>query len=147
MRATFRPSTDAGAYRFCHRVRARFADTDAMGVVNHAAYLPYLEEARVEWLRAAGHPYTAMRADGLELPVVELTARYLRSVLFDELVDVHLVLGQLRAAAFEIGYLLTVDGEPRATAVTLHAVTGAGGRPRRCPPWLAELAGGAPGGG
>ena len=28
-----------------------------MGVIHHAAYLPYLEEARVEFLRALGHPY------------------------------------------------------------------------------------------
>ncbi len=139
MRATFRPPTDVAAYRFCHRVRARFADTDAMGVVNHAAYLPYLEEARVEYLRSVGHPYAELRAGGLELPVVELTARYLRSVLFDELVDIHLVLASARGASFEIGYLLTVDGEPAMTAVTLHAVTGAG-RPRRCPPWLVDLA-------
>lgn len=140
MRATFRPSTDVGAYRFCHRVRARFADTDAMGVVNHAAYLPYLEEARVEYLRALGHPYTEMRAEGLDLAVVELTARYLRPVVFDEEVDVHLVPASVRAATFEIGYLLTVEGQPRLTAVTLHAVTGPDGRPRRCPPWLLEVA-------
>lgn len=140
MRATFQPSTDVGAYRFCHRVRARFADTDAMGVVNHAAYLPYLEEARVEYLRSVGHPYGTMREEGFELPVVELAARFLRPVLFDELVDVHLVLTSARAATFEIGYLLTVEDEPRATAVSLHAVTGTDGRPRRCPPWLLALA-------
>lgn len=140
MRTTFRPPTDVGAYRFCHRVRARFADTDAMGVVNHAAYLPYLEEARVEYLRSVGHPFAAMRAEGLELPVVELWARYLRSVVFDEVVSVHLVLASARGAAFEIHYLLTVDDEPRVTAVTRHAVTGPDGRPRRCPPWLLDLA-------
>jgi acyl-CoA thioester hydrolase len=140
MRATFQPSTDVGAYRFCHRVRARFADTDAMGVVNHAAYLPYLEEARVEYLRSVGHPFNVMRAEGFELPVVELAARYLRPVVFDELVDVHLVVASARAAVFEIGYLLTVDGEPRVTAVTVHAVTTANGHPRRCPAWLVALA-------
>jgi acyl-CoA thioester hydrolase len=140
MRVTFQPSTDVGAYRFCHRVRVRFADTDAMGVVNHAAYLPYLEEARVEYLRSVGHPFGTMREEGFELPVVELTARYLRPVVFDELVDVHLVLAAARAASFEMGYLLTVGGEPRVTAVSLHAVTGADGRPRRCPAWLLALA-------
>ena len=56
MRAAFEPPTDAGAYGFCHRVRVRFAETDAMGVVHHAAYLPYLEAARVEFLRSVGRP-------------------------------------------------------------------------------------------
>jgi acyl-CoA thioester hydrolase len=140
VRATFDPPTDAGAYRFCHRVRVRFAETDAMGVVHHAAYLPYLEEARVAYLRSVGHPFNRLRADGYELPVVEVAARYLRPLRFDDVVDVHLVVAACRGATFEIGYLLTVDAEPRATAVTVHGVTDAGGRPLRCPAWLAELA-------
>lgn len=140
MRTTYDPPTDAGAYRFCHRLRVRFAETDAMGVVHHAAYLPYLEEARVEYLRSVGHPFDRLRADGFELPVAGVSARYLRPLLFDEVVDVHLVVGSVKGAAFEIGYLLTVDGEPRATAATRHGVVGPDGRPVRCPEWLVELA-------
>ncbi len=37
MRALFDPPTDPAAYPFTHRLRARFADTDAMGLVHHAA--------------------------------------------------------------------------------------------------------------
>ena len=140
MRATFDPPTDAGAYRFCHRVRVRFAETDAMGVVHHAAYLPYLEEARVEYLRAVGHPFDRLRADGYELPVVEVAARYLRPIHFDDVIDVHLVVAGTRGATFEIGYLLSVDAQPRATAVTVHGVTAPDGRPARCPEWLKDLA-------
>ena len=55
-------------YAFSHRLRTRFAETDAMGVVHHAAYLPYLEEARVEYLRSIGHPYDAVRAGGRRRP-------------------------------------------------------------------------------
>ena len=32
-------------------VQVRFADTDALGHVNNAVYLEYLELARVEWIR------------------------------------------------------------------------------------------------
>jgi acyl-CoA thioester hydrolase len=40
---------------FGHRASAvvRFADTDAMGHVNNAAYLTYVELARIEWWMAA----------------------------------------------------------------------------------------------
>lgn len=141
MRTTFEPPIDASAYRFCHRVRVRFAETDAMGVVHHAAYLPYLEAARVEYLRAVGRPFDRMRAERFELPVVEVAARYLRPLHFDDEVDVHLVVASARGATFEIGYLLTVGGEPRATAVTVHGVIGPRGLPVRCPAWLCELAG------
>ena len=37
-----------------------------MGVVHHAAYLPYLEVARVEFLRSIGHPYDEVRDDAAE---------------------------------------------------------------------------------
>ena len=140
MRPTFDPPTDPSAYPFVQPVRVRFAETDAMGVVHHAAYLPYLEDARVAYLRSVGHPYTAFRDDGFELPVVQLAVRYLQPLHFDDLVHVHLVVGPARGATFQIGYLLAVDGRPRATAVTVHAAT-SGGRPARLPPWLAALAG------
>ncbi len=142
MRATFDPPTDAEAYRFCHRLRVRFAETDAMGVVHHAAYLPYLEEARVEYLRSVGHPFDLLRAEGWELPVAGVATRYLRPLFFDDVVDVHLVVARAAGAAFEIGYLLTVGAEPRATAVTRHGVVGPRGHPVRCPDWLVALASG-----
>jgi acyl-CoA thioester hydrolase len=126
VRTTVDPPTDPSAYPFVHSVRVRFAETDAMAVVHHAAYLPYLEEARVAYLRSVDHPYTALRDDGVELPVVEVGVRYLRPLRFDDVVDVHLA------------YLLTVDGEPRATAVTVHGVL-IGGRPGRAPEWLRAL--------
>jgi acyl-CoA thioester hydrolase len=140
VRATFDPPTDPTAYPFVHQVRVRFAETDAMGVVHHAAYLPYLETARVEYLRSLGHPYVELREHGIEFPVVEVAARYLRPLHFDELVDVHLVVASAAAATFQLGYLLTVEGEPRATAVTVHGVVAVGGRPTRSPAWLRALA-------
>jgi acyl-CoA thioester hydrolase len=139
VRATFDPPADPAAYRFCHRLRVRFAETDAMAVVHHGAYLTYLECARVEFLRASGHPYPTLRQEGFELPVVEVTVRYLQPLHFDELVDIHLVATAAKGATFEIGYLVAVDGQPKALAVSVHAVTGAGGRPARCPAWLVEL--------
>lgn len=144
MRATFDAPTDPNAYRFCHQVRVRFAETDAMGVVHHAAYLPYLESARVEYLRSVGHPYVELRRSGIELPVVEVVARYLQPLVFDDLVDVHVVVAGVRAATVELGYYLAVDGAPKATAVTVHAVVAVGsGRPVRSPRWLHDLATGS----
>lgn len=38
-------------FRVSVDVQVRFADTDALGHVNNATYLEYLELARVEWLK------------------------------------------------------------------------------------------------
>lgn len=141
MRLSFEPSSDPAGYPFRHTVRVRFAETDAMGIVHHAAYLPYLEEARVEYLRHLGHPYHELRAEGVDYAVLEAFVRYLQPLRFDDLVTVHVVLGEARRASFQMGYLLTVEGERRATAVTVHGCVDPDGRPVRMPVWLRELGG------
>jgi acyl-CoA thioester hydrolase len=139
MRLTLTPSSDPADYPFTHPIRTRFAETDAMGVIHHGAYVTYLEEARAALLRHRGHPYDDVRGDGIDLAVLELYVRYRRALRFDEVVDVHVAVGHLTRATFQVGYLLTVSGETRATAVTVHGATDAAGHGRRLPRWLAEL--------
>ena len=139
MRVTAVPSTDPAAYPFTHPVRARFAETDAMGIVHHSAYVPWLEEARVAYLRAIGRPYRDLHEAGTNFSVVEAWVGYRRPVRFDEVVDVAVVVADVARAWFQVAYLLTVDGESRATAVTVHGCVGNDGRPQRLPAWLREV--------
>ena len=147
-RQSLDPSRNPADYSFTHRLRTRFAETDAMGIVHHAAYLPYLEEARVEYLRAIGHPYDSVRGgdtgDAREFPVLEASVVYRRPLHFDDEVDVSLRIGAVRGATFQIAYLLAVHGEARATAVTVHGCVDGHGRPARLPAWVAETVGGSP---
>jgi acyl-CoA thioester hydrolase len=146
-RQSLEPTRDPADYSFSHRLRTRFAETDAMGIIHHAAYLPYLEEARVEYLRAIGHPYDAVRAagvdgsEGREFPVLEVSVQYRQPLQFDDEVDVWLRIGAVRGASFQIAYLLAVGSEARATAVTVHGCVDGLGRPARLPGWVAEVAG------
>lgn len=146
MRLDLDPSLDPTDYAFRHRVRVRFAETDAMGIVHHSRYLPYLEEARVEYLRHLGHPYHELRAEGVDYAVLEAWVQYRQPLRFDDEVTVHLRLGSATRASFQMAYLLTVGDQARATAVTVHGCVNAEGRPVRMPTWLAELAQPAPGG-
>lgn len=128
-----------------HRVRTRFAETDAMGVIHHAAYLPYLEEARVEYLRSIEHPYGAVRSgrgeESRDFPVLEVSMRYRKPLRFDQVVDVSLVVGAVTRTTFQIAYLLSVDDEATATAVTVHGCVDREGRPARLPAWVGERSG------
>jgi len=138
MRQSLEPSRHPGDYRFVHRIRTRFAETDAMGVVHHAAYLPYLEEARVAYLRGLGHPYEEVRRDGFNFAVLEVVVQYRRPLEFDELLDVHLRAGAVSRATFQLAYLLTVDDDVRATAVTVHGCVDTSGKATRLPAWVGE---------
>ncbi len=140
VRLSLQPSLDQGDYGFTHQLRVRFAETDAMGIVHHSRYLPYLEAARVEYLRHLGHPYSELRTEGMDFTVLEAYMQYRLPCYFDDVVDVHLQLGSVTRATFQIGYLLTVAGETRATGVTVHGCVNGQGRPLRMPSWLLSLA-------
>lgn len=48
------------SFDFVHRERVRFKDVDAMGHVNNAVFLTYLEEARIAYLDRFGAGVSAM---------------------------------------------------------------------------------------
>ncbi len=139
MRLSFTPPLDVAAYAFVHRIRVRFAETDAMGIVHHSRYLLYLEETRVAYLRHLGHPYQENQAAGIDFAVLEAYVQYRSPLRFDDEVDVHLAVADVARATFQIGYLLTVGGEARATGVTVHGAIDRSGRAARLPAWLREL--------
>jgi len=133
------PSTKPDDYEFSHPVRVRFAETDAMGIVHHSRYLPMFEEARVAYLRHIGHPYSEVRAEGIEMAVLEAFVKYRVPLEFDDLVDVYVTVSAVERATFQMAYLMTVDGEIRATGVTAHGCITPEGRPTRLPTWMKTL--------
>jgi len=73
-------------YRFSHRARVGFDETDAQGIVYYGRYMPYFDRARVEYLRHLGvlvrepaDPEFVMRAQHVE---------YLAPARFDDELDV-----------------------------------------------------------
>lgn len=145
MRLSADPSTSPTDYEYTHRIRVRFVETDAMGIVHHSNYLHYFEETRVEYLRHIGHPFTQWRDDGLESPVLESFVQYRRPLLFDDLITVHLSLAAVTRATFQMAYLVTTDdatanAQVKAAGVTVHGCVTTEGRPTRLPVWLRDMA-------
>ena len=65
---------------FEYPVRAHPHHTDYGGIVWHGCYLAWMEEARVECLRAKGIEFADLVSLGCDLPVVEVSLRYHRSL-------------------------------------------------------------------
>lgn len=57
-------------------IKVRYAETDMMGVVYHANYLLYFEEARTDFLDKVGHPFTEFEERGYLCPVYEVNIKY-----------------------------------------------------------------------
>ena len=139
------PTSAEGSLPFSIDVRARFAETDAMGIVHHASYLAWLEQARVEYLRHIGHPYQQVRESGVDFAVIEATLRYYRPVLFDEIVTIHVWFADMSRASFRMDYTLTVAGQRRTSAQTRHAaIDSTTGEPLRLPAWIVAMGTSAP---
>ncbi|MSW31263.1 MAG: YbgC/FadM family acyl-CoA thioesterase [Actinobacteria bacterium] len=143
MRVSLDIPTNASSYPFSHEVRVRFAETDAMGVAHHSSYIAWLEVARVEFLRSLGTPYPDIRAQGVDLAVLELFMNYRVSARFDDLITVHTRVANLKGATFQMDYLLRVEDQISALGTTVHGVVDPEGRASRMPSWLRELLAGA----
>ncbi len=65
---------------FEYPIKVQPHHTDYAGIAWHGTYLTWMEEARVECLRSVGIEFADLVALGCDLPVVELTVRYHRSI-------------------------------------------------------------------
>ena len=116
------------------QVVVRYAETDMMGVVYHGSYLPWFEIGRTTLLREQGLPYRELEAEGFRLPVLEVTARYLRPALYDDTITIVTTLREKPTLRIHLEYELFKGDYLIATGKTLHAFIDRQGRPVRPPP-------------
>jgi acyl-CoA thioester hydrolase len=135
-----------------HRVveitfHVRYAETDQMGLVHHAAYIVWFEEGRSAWMRAAGSTYADFEASGLFLAASEVYARYLTPALYDRLVTVRTWIEEIRSRTLRFSYevLDTENGQTLVTGYTRHICINRDGNVARIPTeWREFLAGQCP---
>jgi acyl-CoA thioester hydrolase len=110
--------------------RVRFAETDQMGVVHHAAYLIYLEEGRSELGRQFGASYADFERAGYSLAVVELNVRYVDAARYDEWLTVRTWVEHLQSRSLTYGYEIAHADSSQAlvTARTKHFCIDRAGR-------------------
>lgn len=111
-------------------IEVRYAETDAMGIVHHATYPIWFEQARTEYFRVAGAPYADMEKEGFMSPVLELNVQYKHPCHYGEFADVEATLVKEDKLKFRFHYKITVNGTLCVTGSTLHIFT-KNGRPTR----------------
>jgi acyl-CoA thioester hydrolase len=125
-----------------HQIRVYFEDTDAGGVMYHAAYLGFAERARTEALRDAGLPHARMlREHGVMFMVRSLDLEYLRPARLDDLLTIRTDTLAGTGATVTLRQAFSIEGTEIAVArVMLACVKAATGTPSRIPPaWRAAL--------
>lgn len=116
------------------QVIVRYAETDMMGVVYHGNYLPWFEIGRTTLLREQGLPYRELETLGYRLPVLEVSAKYLRPAVYDDTVTILTTMRDKPLLRIKLEYEVRRGDELLATGWTLHAFIDHSGRPVRPPP-------------
>ena len=141
---------EAGLHRI--RMRVYYEDTDASGIVYHAAYLAFAERARTEMLRCLGLDHSTLRARfGVVFTVRRCAIDYRAPARLDDLLEVETRLVRVRGASLELeqrvlcpGRLLAalelrlalLDGDLRVARVPRTLVDALG---RLCAPGISDV--------
>jgi acyl-CoA thioester hydrolase len=97
---------------FVHRERVRFRDLDAMGHVNNAVFLTYVESARFAFLEHVG----ATTRESMPIIVARIEIDFRAPVGLDDEVDVQVRATRFGEKSFDLEYVLRVDGQVVAEA-------------------------------
>lgn len=123
------------------KIRVRYKETDAMGIVHHSNYVTYYEEARTEMLRSFGTTYRELEADGVMMPVLDVSMQYFSPAYYDDLLTVRISIDEVPHA--RMVFLHEILNEQGALVnkgtVTLAFMNSATRRACRAPKWFREI--------
>ena len=119
-------------------ITVRYAETDQMGIVYHANYLPWFEVGRTTLMKEIGVPYRKLEEEGFLLPVLEISAKYLRAAVYDDTVEVITSLRERPLLRIRLEYEVRRGEELLVTGSSVHAFVDREGRPVRPPKWAAD---------
>jgi len=117
-------------------IRVRYAETDRMGLLHHANYLIYFEQARTELLRSLGLTYRDLEDKGFLLVLTKIEVRYKRPAHYDDVLTIRTKVERTTAVRIDHCYEVLRDGLLIAEAATTLACVDRDGRPQALPETL-----------
>jgi acyl-CoA thioester hydrolase len=120
------------------QIRVRYAETDRMGLLHHANYLVYFEQARTELLRGLGVTYRDLEDKGYLLVITKAGVRYKKPAHYDDLLTIRTTVVRASPVRLEHKYEVFRDKELIAEGSTTLACVGRDGKIRHMPDWLTD---------
>ncbi len=120
------------------QIRVRYAETDSMGLLHHANYLVYFEQARTELLRAGGRTYKDMEDEGFFLVVAKLEIKYRLPAHYDDVLTVRTTVTRTSPVRIEHKYEVLRAGALLAEGNTTLACVNREGKLCAMPSWMTE---------
>ena len=127
---------------FSFPIRVYWEDTDAGGVVYHAAYVCFLERARSEWLRSLGVSQQTLRAcDDVVFAVRGMQLDFLAPARLDDALSVLVGVSSLGRASLVFEQRIVRDADARVlltATVKVACLSAPDFRPRPLPDGMRE---------
>jgi acyl-CoA thioester hydrolase len=117
-------------------IRVRYAETDRMGLLHHANYLVYFEQARTELLRSLWVAYRDLEDGGYLLVLTRVQVQYRRPAYYDDLLTVRTTVARTTSVKVVHRYEVLRGGELLAEGETTLGCVDREGRVQRLPPAL-----------
>lgn len=92
------------AKTFRTTIRVAWVDTDAAQVVHFSNYFRYFEKAEEEFYRHIGLSFSSATERGLWFPRVETFCQYRKPAHFNDLLEVELVVEEMREKSIKYGF-------------------------------------------
>ena len=116
------------------QIRVRYAETDRMGLLHHANYLVYFEQARTDLLRKLGVTYRDMEDQGFFLVVAKAEVKFKSPAHYDDVLTIRTTVARTTPVRLEHKYeVFGPGGKLVAEGETTLACVDRGGRLQAMP--------------
>jgi acyl-CoA thioester hydrolase len=120
------------------QIRVRYAETDRMGLLHHANYLVYFEQARTELLRSLGYTYKDLEDKGFLLVLTKIEVRYRSPAYYDDLLTLKTTVVRTTAVRIDHRYEVLRNDTLVAEGTSTLACVDRQGQVQQLPEFLME---------
>ncbi len=100
-------------FRFHHKIRVRFGDTDLQAIVFNANFLIYYDVAWTEYFRALGLTWQAMISSGVDTVIARTTLEFKAPARFDEVLEVYTRISKIGKTSLNFEFEIYPEGGER----------------------------------
>jgi acyl-CoA thioester hydrolase len=86
------------------KIRVRYGETDQMGYAYYGNYAEYFEVARVEALRNLGFSYKKLEQEGIMLPVLSYSVKFIKPAYYDDELTIKVSIKDMPMARIHFTY-------------------------------------------
>ena len=102
--------------------KAQFYETDQMGIIHHANYVHWMEEARIDFMEQVDYGYERATQVGIDFVLTGISCDYKSMVRFGDMVSIACKITALNPILMTVTYVMTdaKTGQVRCLAESRH---------------------------